>query len=135
MKVLSLLQPWATLVIIGAKKIETRSWQTTHRGPMLIHASLGKAGSIFAGQPHFKKYISDFKALPFGVIIGQVNLTAILKVEGFALPDKKMNELTLEEKIFGDYSSGRYGWVLKDPIEFENKIPARGQLHLWDFHY
>jgi hypothetical protein len=36
MKVLTLAQPWATLVAIGAKKIETRSWPTNYRGPLAI---------------------------------------------------------------------------------------------------
>ena len=60
MKVLSLLQPWATLVVMGIKQIETRSWSTAHRGTLLIHASKGRAGEIFVhGQP-FKKHIPDF---------------------------------------------------------------------------
>jgi hypothetical protein len=134
MKALSLLQPWATLVIIGAKKIETRSWATDYRGRLLIHASKGKAGSIFKNQQPFTKYISKFEALPFGVIIGEVTLEKILRVEDFSLSDKEMNLLTLEEKAFGDYAERRYGWVLANPIEYENTIPALGQLRLWDFH-
>jgi hypothetical protein len=39
MKVLTLSQPFATLVAIGAKKIETRSWSTKYRGPLAIHAA------------------------------------------------------------------------------------------------
>jgi hypothetical protein len=39
---LSLRQPWAWLVVNGYKDIENRSWRTTHRGPLLIHASLSK---------------------------------------------------------------------------------------------
>jgi hypothetical protein len=135
MKVLSLLQPWATLVAIGAKKIETRAWATDYRGTLLIHASKGKAGSVFADELCFKKYIPDFNSLPFGMIIGQVTLGKILRIEDFALPDIEMNKLTIEDKAFGDYKEGRYGWLLIDPIEFENKIPARGHLRLWDFHF
>ena len=41
MKALSLTQSWATLVTIGAKKLETRSWPTYYRGPLLIHAAKG----------------------------------------------------------------------------------------------
>ncbi len=41
MKALSLTQPWAALVTIGAKKIETRSWATPYRGRLLIHAAKG----------------------------------------------------------------------------------------------
>jgi pimeloyl-ACP methyl ester carboxylesterase len=38
-KALSLRQPWATLVAIRAKKIETRSWSTAYRGMLAIHAA------------------------------------------------------------------------------------------------
>ena len=41
MKALTLHQPWATLVAVGEKRIETRSWSTDYRGPLAIHA--GKA--------------------------------------------------------------------------------------------
>ncbi len=133
MTALSLLQPWATLVVIGAKKIETRSWSTPYRGRLLIHASLGKAGSFFTNEPLFSKYIPDFKELPFGAIIGEVILTTILRVEDFDLSDSDMNRLTLEEKAFGDYSNGRYGWLFEDAIEYEKPIPARGHLRLWHF--
>lgn len=44
MKALSLLQPWATLIDVGAKTIETRSWPTSYRGLVAIHASKGFPG-------------------------------------------------------------------------------------------
>jgi len=131
MHVLSLLQPWATLVVIGAKTIETRSWSTRHRGHLLIHASQGKAGEIFAEDPLFKKYIPQFNALPFGKIIGSAQLDKILRTEDFDLTDAAMNNFTLEEKAFGDYNSGRFGWMLSGPVEFQNPIPARGMPGLW----
>ena len=39
MKALTLWQPWASLVALGVKTIETRGWRTDYRGPLLIHAS------------------------------------------------------------------------------------------------
>jgi hypothetical protein len=66
MKALSLLQPLALLVVIRAKKIETRLWSTPYRGPLLKHASKGKAGVILANDLPLKKYMSDFNKLPFG---------------------------------------------------------------------
>jgi hypothetical protein len=39
-KALTLHQPWASLVAVGAKTIETRSWSTLYRGPVAIHAGL-----------------------------------------------------------------------------------------------
>ena len=38
MKALSIKQPWADLIGSGAKTIETRTWSTAYRGPLLIHA-------------------------------------------------------------------------------------------------
>jgi hypothetical protein len=133
MYVLSLLQPWASLVVLGVKTIETRSWATRHRGKILIHASQGKAGSIFAEELPFKKYIPDFNKLQFGAIIGMVTIDKILRTEDFLLSDSQMDSLTFEEKAFGDYSSGRYGWLLSDPVEFKEPIPARGMPGLWNF--
>ena len=39
MKVLSLTEPYATLIKKGIKTIETRSWKTNYRGKLFIHAS------------------------------------------------------------------------------------------------
>lgn len=39
MKVLTLHQPWASLIALGVKTIETRSWSTQYRGPLAIHAA------------------------------------------------------------------------------------------------
>jgi hypothetical protein len=136
MKVLSLLQPWATLVVMGVKQIETRSWSTVHRGPLLIHASKGKAGEIFANEPPFKKYIPDFKQLPFGFIIGQVTLADVVRIRTgslFHTNEEMMNRLTMEEKAFGDYTEGRFAWMLQDAIQFKQPIGARGRLLLWEW--
>jgi hypothetical protein len=37
--VLSVKQPWATLLAHGLKTIEVRSWPTRLRGPILLHAA------------------------------------------------------------------------------------------------
>ncbi len=136
MKTLSLLQPWATLVVMGVKQIETRSWSTAYRGPLLIHASKGKAGEIFVHDATFKKYIADFKQLPFGYIIGKVTLTDVIRIGTGTLSftnDEMMNKLTMEEKAFGDYTAGRFAWILQDPVAFKTPLGARGSLTLWEF--
>ncbi|HEY0042295.1 MAG TPA: ASCH domain-containing protein [Flavisolibacter sp.] len=130
---LSLLQPWASLVVMGLKKIETRSWQTSHRGPLLIHASLGKKGKVLANEPLFSKYIADFDGLPFGAIIGQVELEDIFPVEQLFYSTEKLAALTLEEKAFGDYTKGRYAWILSDPVMFDEIIPMKGGLGIWKY--
>ena len=133
MKVLSLLQPWASLVVMGAKRIETRSWQTPYRGELLIHASLGKKGAALCTGPPFSQFINAFDRLPFGAIIGSAVLTDILPVEMLHLPGKALASLTLEEKAFGDYTKGRYAWLLQDPVPFSEPIVIKGSLGLWNY--
>jgi activating signal cointegrator 1 len=77
--------------------------------------------------------LSDFAELPFGAIIGQVNLVKIVPIESFGLPSKQIEYLTLEQKAFGDYSAGRFAWVLEDPVMFNHPLPARGHLRLWNY--
>ena len=48
MKFLTIRQPWAQLIAVGAKTIETRSWSTSYRGPLAIHA--GKAWPVPVGE-------------------------------------------------------------------------------------
>ena len=55
MKALTIIQPWATLLAAGKKRIETRSWKTNYRGEILIHAALKRADKcnrICAGRLH-----------------------------------------------------------------------------------
>src|SRR5579884_2998990 len=127
MKCISLHQPWATLVVIGAKRIETRHWKTRHTGPLLIHAAkkwdkwtkamcfdepfytvLNAAG--FVNHSDFRK--SDFD-LPFGAIIGAVNLVKCFPTEYVGEP-----AITYLERKFGDYSAGRFGWLMESPLRF-----------------
>lgn len=42
MKVITIKQPWATLIMQGYKRFEFRSWQTKYRGDLLIHAGKGR---------------------------------------------------------------------------------------------
>jgi activating signal cointegrator 1 len=53
-RAVTLWQPWASLIALGAKAIETRGWSTSYRGPLLIHASsrvAGRRGSRVAVGP------------------------------------------------------------------------------------
>lgn len=78
MKVLSIQQPWASLIVQGHKRIETRSWNTKYRGDILIHASIGKMynnipdNNIFWTFYHLlfaQNKMEPIEHLPFGAII------------------------------------------------------------------
>lgn len=142
-KVISLLQPWAELVVIGAKEIETRSWKTEYRGELLIHASKkidAEAYNICSKEP-FNQFIKSPLMLDRGAIIGKVYLGGIEKSEELTaafnntLLNGTSEEITrvMHEKAFGDYSARRYGWNLSDPVKFAKPIPCSGHLGLWNF--
>src|SRR4051812_34650242 len=60
-KCLTLLQPWASLVALNARKIETRSWRTWYRGPLLIHAARAfpKSMQNLCKQEPFAKVLAE----------------------------------------------------------------------------
>jgi hypothetical protein len=152
MKVISLLQPWATLVVVGAKQIETRSWNTNFRGDILIHASkkFTRNQKALCLEAPFKNFIQDFSQLPLGAIIGKVTLMDTQPTDFYLTTPKSASRIDLvywwsgmpcigqeiiadHEKAFGDYSPGRYGWLLHTAVPFQKPIPAKGSLGLWEF--
>lgn len=79
MKALSIWQPWAYAIIHSGKDVENRFWYTSHRGPLLIHASKKKVTlpQLEAFSNHYGIRIDD--ALYLGGIIGQVDVVACVK--------------------------------------------------------
>lgn len=152
MKALTLTQPWATLVALGAKKIETRSWSTTYRGPLAIHAGAGLS-SIGGAQGLMELCRSEsFRSvllaagflgtpeLPRGAIVATCELIDIYQIPdyhpltGFYADDSSRRwALTDQERAFGDYTPGRYAWLLADVKVLATPIPARGALGLWEW--
>lgn len=132
-KVITLTQPWATLVAIGAKQFETRSWQTSYRGKLAIHAAKGwkrEDIELCLEEPFksalIKAGVSKIGDLPRGAIIAVCDLTAIYPTDSKMPPAEP-------ERSFGDYSSGRFAWQLENVQRLTKIIPARGHLSLWDF--
>ena len=151
MKCISILQPWASLVVTkdpitgkAYKQIETRSRNTKFRGPILIHAS--KKGMLNWMKELVNKWIIPYNPkLQFttGAIIGMVNVVDTFStnptarnskylLNWYAEVDGKRWVLNDQEIAFGDYSENRYGWLLSDPILFKDPIPCKGNLSIWN---
>lgn len=155
-RVITLTQPWATLVALGAKRIETRSWATKYRGPLLIHAAagLGPVGGAIGlhdlcwTEPFRStllaaaiKGVADF---PRGAIVARCELRDCCKVYHHTHNGQPAAPLLISadtsradplpgepELSFGDYTPGRYAWLLSDVQALPTPIPAKGQLGLW----
>ncbi len=138
MKVLSLLQPWATLVMIGAKQFECRTWKTAHRGPMLIHASAGRPAKreklFFEKAEYFSRYIKDMDLLPYGSLIAQVNLTEIYRTEWLLQNLEFISAHNWQQEFaFDDYSPNRYVWKFESVSKLDFFLPMKGTLGLWEY--
>lgn len=129
MKALTLTQPWATLVASGHKTVETRSWRTSYRGPLVIHAA-----------KRFPRYARDFatEERACGRLSSRVPLAAVVAVALLddCIPTEEYVPVsTALERRLGDYTWGRWAWVfdrggLWVPPE---PIPYLGALGLWEF--
>jgi hypothetical protein len=142
-KALSLRQPWATLVAIGAKQIETRSWSTTHRGIIAIHAAtkFPRACRTLAHETEpFRSVISHAalpgeweEHLPLGAILATARLEHCYRFDKHPAPRVASYSDAPHELVFGDFSPGRFGFVLRDLVILLAPIPARGALGLWEW--
>jgi hypothetical protein len=126
MRCISLWQPWATLVVIGAKEFETRGWPTSYRGPLAIHAAK-KWGPEFEAILRTEPFRTVLHGhdLPKGAIVGTVELVGCFPTEAVLMPDG-------QERAFGNYGPGRYAWKLANPVDFLVPIAYRGQQGFFD---
>lgn len=146
--VISLLQPFASLVVMGAKKIETRSWNTEFRGELYIHAGLGKGygpEKLSCRELCYKEPFKDFingglayDKLPFGKIIGKVNMLGTFAmndcmfVSGVTKGETTWS-FTNEELAFGNFICDWHGWLLSNPVQFAYPIQAKGKQGFWNY--
>lgn len=130
MKVLSIKEPFATLICEKKKYIETRSWKTNYRGELYIHASLAKIPKEIYEREAFELLDNpDFK---YGYIICKCNLVDCIYMNEEYIDDMKKNNY--QEYICGEYKVGRYSWVLEDIEPLDVPIKAKGQLGIWNYN-
>ena len=131
MKVLSITEPFATLIKNKKKFIETRSWKTNYKGELYIHASQTKINKKDADNQELLNLIDD-KSLNFGYIICRCRLVDCIYMTKEYVKDLKENNR--QEYICGEYSEGRYAWILEDITPLTEPIKAKGQLNIWDYY-
>lgn len=127
-KVLSITEPYATLIRNGIKLIETRSWKTDYRGYLLIHASSTKIPKEWKENKELMKLV-NMNDLHFGEIICKCKLVDCVEMTDDFIETVKKNN---NEYVSGFYEPGRYAWILSD-VEPIKPIKAKGKLRLWDY--
>ena len=104
MKVLTLKQPWATLVAEGIKKYEFRSWKIKYRGKVLIHAGIG------IDKDEMKKFENMDLEFPSKRILAEVEIEDCLELDD-DLNQKIINENNI---AYGSKYRTGYAWKLKN---------------------
>jgi len=157
MKAISLWQPYGTLIAIEAKHYETRSWSTSYRGPILIHAAKNNNGclalesAIYRLRPSDQKEIHsyvpgtffycaikalyDFHKKPYGAFIPKLPLGAALCIADLVevVPTEAIvGQLSQQERAFGDYSHGRYAWKFSNITRLNSPMPMKGGQRLFE---
>ena len=128
MKVLSLTEPYATLIKNGIKTIETRSWKTNYRGRLYIHASSTTIPKDYRENKELMSLV-DINKLNYGNIICFCELTDCIEMTCNFIEEIRKNRT---ECISGVYAPGRYAWILKDIVALDQPIPAKGHLGIWE---
>ncbi|MDD3983710.1 MAG: ASCH domain-containing protein [Candidatus Omnitrophica bacterium] len=148
MKALTIWQPWADAIGCGAKMFETRSWATRHRGELAIHASKHEPSCVTehvavseAAQAIERAGKSSGCTHAHGAIIAVASLLECYPAD--AIPDvycwrmsNKYVRLTLqplsnEEHALGDFSAGRFAWLLWVVSSVDPVVPCKGAQGLW----
>ena len=138
MKAITLWQPWASLIALGIKHYETRSWSTNYRGELAIHAAkkIIPFHELFRELPFkqqrfiMKQIIrayGDYSNMPTGKIIATTNLINVFQTENL------VHNIDQLEKACGGYSPGRFAWHLIVTKMLDEPIPATGKQGFWNY--
>lgn len=133
---ISLIQPWASLMAIGAKRIETRSWSTRYRGWIAIHASKGFPQDCRAYATErpcctvlHNSGVRVLRDLPLGCVLAVARVVDCIHTEELDLVPPHLK--AEHEGHFGNYEEGRYGFVTEGVRQLREPLPVKGALSIW----
>ncbi|MDF2984910.1 MAG: hypothetical protein K0R50_420 [Eubacterium sp.] len=154
MKAVTVWQPWASLLACRAKKYETRSWEISYRGPIAIHTAIKPFNTgtypdrelyLFAEALDFSD-IYSFDTLPYGCVIATAELIGcyrmyntldnglhIVKCPNTAYDFDKVEYISRQEQIFGDWRKGRFAWEFANMTILPEPISVKGKQGLWNW--
>jgi hypothetical protein len=140
MLAISLHQPWASMIAAGIKRFETRAYPPPKSfeigGWIAIHAAKKRIGD-YGLRLWTRKHSLDPDGVPYGAIVCVARITGAYEMgENGRLVDAIYGSKNISGTIgdeFGDYSAGRWAWLLEDVILPEKPIPERGRQKFWEW--
>lgn len=125
-RIITLQEPWASLIGEGIKIIETRSWPCYQYGELYIHAGMSKIPRNDTRRNTMAKWLK--RPMHYGTIFAKCQLVDCVPITAEFSSAVKENDPDCF--LCGDYSNGRYAWILKD-IEYIDPIKSKGKLGIW----
>lgn len=120
MKALTICQPYAQYIVEGSKRVENRTWQTRHRGPLAIHAGKSREWlthpEVLLAYPH----------MPFGSVVAIANLVDCVMMNHIGFD--KYPWLERHPHAFGPWC-----WILDDVKPLGVPVRFKGAQGLWNF--
>ena len=160
MKAISLYQPWASAKAIGSKRIETRSWATSYRGEMAIHAGKRKVVTELIHLSCFsfwnaalrpivnqarEQNIPLYDFLPFGKVLSvgrlvdcipmsEVTLGMIRELRYTDADSRRMERHhdSWTEENLGAFQLGRWAWIFEDMEPLEEPFSYTGRQRIFE---
>jgi len=142
MRTITLWQPWASLIVTDMKKVETRGHKTNIRGRVAIHAAKFRKiphevfREIYDLLPPYSMVATWLGSIEkgkctenFGSVLGTVVIKDCVPIEELYGTEYD----TPLERAVGDWSVGRYGWILSAPQTFESSVPVKGKQGFWNW--
>ena len=126
MKIITLKQPWATLIAEGYKDYEFRTWNTKYRGEILIHAG------IAIDKPAMKKFEYLNLEYPISKIVTKVTIVDTIKLNSDIAKKILTKTNTYDEN---NYNRDDYAWQLTNVQKINSDPIIKGQLSIWNIDY
>ena len=109
MKALTIKEPFASLILNKKKLIETRSWKTSYRGELYIHAGMAKVTKKVLDRPGLKELLGTDEYENYGLIICKCKLVDCIYMDEKYIEFIKNNRP--DQFVCGRYEVGRYAWI------------------------
>lgn len=137
-KVLTVKQPWALLLIAGLKDVENRNWKTEYRGPLYIHASKGFDWSALFWL-HDNGFIDEgrmvmrhFGIIPHDTVAEKSRITRHQDEFGAIIGCVHLDYCNLRSASKWGQPEVAYHWEVTAPQAI-TPTPCKGKLGIWEY--
>ena len=129
MKAITICQPYAHLIMRGEKRVENRTWPTSYRGLIAIHAGKSRQWlDCEADEDQDWTYRIKIADMAFGAVVAVARLVDCLTIDSIEAGKHDTQYPWLREH---EHTSGPWCWIL-DAVSPVGPWPWRGAQGLYD---